>query len=136
MVKGISHIGIAVEDLDKARIFFREHLGLHSSEPEIIASGTLRASFITFNDSDITLEIMESNSPNSSVAKYLKKNGEGIHHLALKVDDIQEGLNKLRANNIKLINEQAYLNAHGDLVAFLHPKIAHGILVEFIENKK
>lgn len=134
MIKGISHIGVAVRDLDAARIFFREKFGFESSDPEIIAKGTIRASFIKLNE--IRLELMESHAANSSIAKFIDKNGEGIHHLSLEVDGIQAHLDNLKENEVQLINEKAYPNAHGELVAFLHPKSVHGILLELIESVK
>ena len=132
MIKGISHIGVAVRDLDEVRIFFREKFGLESSDPEIIAKGTIRASFIKLNE--INLELMESHAPNSGIAKFIDKNGEGIHHLSLEVDGIQTHLDDLKNNGVQLINEKAYPNAHGELVAFMHPKSVHGILIELIES--
>ncbi len=129
MIKKISHIGLAVNNLEEARKFFQENFVLDSSEQE--SFGELLFSFIPFEGTD--LELLQSTTSDGQIAKFIQKRGQGIHHIALEVDDIQAELDRLKAKGIKLINEKPYLNAHKDLVAFLHPKSTLGILVELIQ---
>ncbi len=129
MIKKISHIGLAVNNLEEARKFFQENFVLDSSEQE--SFGELLFSFIPSDGTD--LELLQSTTSDGQIAKFIQKRGQGIHHIALEVDDIQAELDRLKAKGIKLINEKPYLNAHKDLVAFLHPKSTLGILVELIQ---
>ncbi len=129
MIKKISHIGLAVNNLDEARTFFRENFALHSREQEDF--GELIFSFVPLEGSD--LELLQSTTSDGQIAKFIQKRGQGIHHIALEVDDIQAELDRLKAKGIKLINEKPYPNAHKELVAFLHPKSTLGILVELIQ---
>ncbi|MCP4749341.1 MAG: methylmalonyl-CoA epimerase [Proteobacteria bacterium] len=133
MIKKISHIGLALENLEEAKAFFDENFTLPSSEKE--SFGELLFSFIPFSDSGTRLELLESTTPEGQIAKFLQKKGQGVHHIALEVDDIQAELDKLKAKGIKLINEEPYLNAHQELVAFIHPKSTYGILFELIQSK-
>ncbi len=131
MIKKISHIGLAVNNLEEARKFFQENFVLDSSEQE--SFGELLFSFIPFEGTD--LELLQSTTSDGQIAKFIQKRGEGIHHIALEVDDIQAELDRLKAKGIKLINEKPYLNAHKDLVAFIHPKNTLGVLVELIQTQ-
>jgi lactoylglutathione lyase/methylmalonyl-CoA/ethylmalonyl-CoA epimerase len=131
MIKKISHIGLAVNNLEEARKFFQENFVLDSSEQE--SFGELLFSFIQFEGTD--LELLQSTTSDGQIAKFIQKRGQGIHHIALEVDDIQAELDRLKAKGIKLINEKPYLNAHKELVAFLHPKSTLGVLVELIQTQ-
>lgn len=130
MIKKISHIGLAVGDLEEARNFFRETFELTGSEHE--SFGELIFSFIPMEGSN--LELLQSTTPEGQIAKFIGKRGQGIHHIALEVDDIQGELDRLKAKGLKLINEKPYRNAHEDLVAFIHPKSTYGILIELIQT--
>jgi methylmalonyl-CoA epimerase len=131
MIKGISHIGLAVDDLEAATNFFKECFSLSVSDRE--SFGELLFSFISFRGTDI--ELLQSTTTDGQIAKFIKMKGQGIHHIALKVDDIQAELDRLKGKGVKLINEKPYANAHKDLVAFLHPKSTFGVLVELIQSK-
>jgi len=131
MIKKISHIGLAVEDLEKASTFFAEALGHPVSEKE--GFGELLFSFVGLQDTSI--ELLQSTTPQGEIAKFLHKRGQGVHHISFEVDHIQEELDRLKAKGIALIHEKAYLNAHKDLVAFLHPKSTFGVLIELIQKK-
>ena len=131
MIKGISHIGVAVDDLEKARAFFKENFALPVSDRE--SFGELLFSFIPLEGTDI--ELLQSTTFDGQIAKFIKKKGQGIHHVAFEVDDIQAELDALKTKGVMVINEKPYLNAHEDLVAFLHPKSTFGILVELIQKK-
>jgi len=79
------------------------------------------------------LELLESTSPDGHIAKFIEKRGQGVHHIALEVDDIQAELDNLKAKGIQLINEKPYRNAHQELVAFVHPKSTYGVLIELVQ---
>ncbi len=130
MIKKISHIGIAVDNLDEARAFFSENFALPVLEQE--SFGELLFSFIPVEGTDI--ELLQSTTPEGQIAKFISKRGQGIHHIAFEVDDIQAELDRLEGKGVRLINEKPYVNAHGDLVAFLHPKSTFGVLVELIQT--
>jgi methylmalonyl-CoA epimerase len=132
MVKKISHIGIAVSNLKEAQAFFRENFGLSPSEQETF--GELLFSFIPMDGSN--LELLQSTEADGQIAKFIEKRGQGIHHIALQVDDIQKELDRLKEKGVKLINERPYLNAHKELVAFIHPKSTFGVLIELIQSEK
>jgi len=131
MIKKISHIGLAVDEIEKARTFFKENFGLSVLERK--SFGELLFSFIPVEGTDI--ELLQSTTPDGQIAKFINKKGQGIHHIAFEVDDIQTELDQLKDKGVRLINEKPYVNAHEDLVAFLHPKSTFGVLVELIQKK-
>jgi len=124
----LDHIGIAVADLPASLAFFRDTLGLHLEASEEIVSQKVRAHFLSTGRS--SLEMLEATAADSPIAKYLEKRGPGIHHVALRVDDIDAALAHLKARGVRLIDEKARPGAEGALVAFIHPSAAHGVLVE------
>ena len=132
MIRKVSHIGLAVENLDEARAFFEENFGFSTSDQE--SFGELIFSFIPMEGT--SLELLQSTEEGGQIAKFIQKRGQGMHHISLEVDDIQGELDRLKAKGIKLINDTPYLNAHKDLVAFIHPKSTFGILIELIEVKE
>jgi methylmalonyl-CoA/ethylmalonyl-CoA epimerase len=132
MIKKVSHIGLAVENLEEARTFFAENFDLSGSEKENF--GELLFSFLPVEGTN--LELLQSTQPEGQIAKFIKKRGQGIHHISFEVDDIQGELDRLKKKGLQLINEKPYLNAHEELVAFIHPKSTFGILIELIQAKK
>jgi len=124
----LDHVGIAVSDLQASLAFFRDVLGLHVEATEEIASQRVRATFLDTGHS--TFELLEATSPDSPIAKFAEKRGPGMHHVALRVDDIEAALAHLRARGIRLIDDKPRPGAEGALVAFIHPSQAHGVLVE------
>jgi methylmalonyl-CoA/ethylmalonyl-CoA epimerase len=132
MIKKVSHIGIGVENLEEARTFFKENFSLPSSDQE--SFGKLIFSFIPMEGTN--LELLQSTQPDGQIAKFIEKRGQGVHHISFEVDDIRSELDRLKAKGIKLINEQPYLNAHQELVAFIHPKSTYGVLIELIQSKE
>jgi methylmalonyl-CoA epimerase len=124
----LDHIGIAVQDLDKAIAFYRDALGLEIEKPEEVASQRVRAHFIPVGQS--SLELLEATSPDSAIAKFVEKRGPGIHHITLRVEDIRGALAQLKARGARLVDEEPRPGAEGALVAFVHPSAAHGVLVE------
>jgi len=130
MIKKIKHIGVAVDDLQTAREFFQETFALSTSDPENF--GELLFSFIPMEGTN--LELLQSTEADGQIAKFIQKRGQGIHHIAMEVDDIQGELDRLKARGLKLINEKPYRNAHQELVAFIHPKSTFGVLIELIQT--
>jgi len=124
----LDHVGIAVSDLRASLAFFRDVLGLHVEASEEIASQRVRATFL--NTGQSTFEMLEATAVDSPIAKFIEKRGAGMHHVALRVDDIEATLAHLRSRGIRLIDEKPRPGAEGALVAFIHPSAAHGVLVE------
>jgi LAO/AO transport system kinase len=124
----LDHIGIAVADLDAALRFYRDALGLEIEAPEEVASQRVRAHFIPAGE--VALELLEATAPDSPIARYVEKRGPGLHHITLRVDDIEAALARLKARGVRLIDERPRAGAHGSLVAFIHPSSTHGVLVE------
>jgi methylmalonyl-CoA epimerase len=124
----LDHLGIAVSDLPASLAFFRDTLGLHLEVSQEIASQRVRAHFISTGQS--TLELLEATAPDSPIARFIEKRGPGLHHVALRVADIEAALAHLKARGIRLIDERPRAGAEGSLVAFIHPSAAHGVLVE------
>jgi methylmalonyl-CoA/ethylmalonyl-CoA epimerase len=128
-IKRIAHLGIAVSDLDSALEFFTNGLPLEVVHKEEFQG--MKIGFIPVGDSSI--ELLQDVSGTSAIKKYLDKNGEGIHHIAFEVDDINAALEELKARGIKLVDETPRQGAHGMSIAFLHPKASHGILMELCQ---
>lgn len=124
----LDHVGIAVRNVDEALAFYRDALGLDVEVPEEVASQRVRAHFIPVGEA--ALELLEPTGDDSVIARYLERRGPGIHHITLRVDDINEALARLKARNVRLVDETPRPGAEGALVAFVHPSAAHGVLVE------
>ena len=132
MIKKVDHIGIAVKSLDQTLPFYTEELKMPLLGIEIVESEKVKVAFLDAGQTHI--ELLEPTSPESAIAKYIEKRGEGIHHIALGVNSIQERLNELNEKGIRLIQEEAKVGAGGSKVAFLHPKSASGVLYELCEK--
>ena len=130
MIKRISHIGIAVDNLDEASRFFKDTFGLSPTAAETF--GELKFSFLPVAETD--LELLQSTTEQGVISKFIAKKGQGIHHISFEVDDIQAELDRLKEKGLQLINETPYRNAHNEWVAFIHPKSTYGILVELIQS--
>lgn len=126
----LDHIGIAVKSLDTARIY--EVLGLAVQHVETVETQRVKTAFLSVGDSN--LELLEPTSPDSPIAKFIEKRGEGIHHLCFRVDNIEEQLERLKAAGYRLVNEAPVPGAHGCRVAFLHPSAGNGVLIELSES--
>lgn len=133
MIQQIDHLGIAVKNLDEVAKFYEESLGLHCHGREEVASQKVKTAF--FEAGEVHIELLEPTSEDSPIAKFLEKNGEGIHHIAFRVDDIEGQLKKASDSGVRLIHEVPFDGAAGKLVAFLHPKSTHGVLTEFCMPK-
>lgn len=124
----LDHVGIAVQDVDRALAFFRDAVGLHVEESEEVSSQRVRAHFMPVGEAK--LELLEATAADSAIAKYVEKRGPGLHHIALRVDDILAALALLKSKGVRLVDEVPRPGAEGALVAFIHPSAAHGVLVE------
>lgn len=133
MITKIDHLGIAVRSLDDSVAYYEKALGLRCEHREEVASQKVRTAF--FHVGDVHIELLEATSPESPVAKFIEKNGEGVHHVAFATSDIVAQLQGAAAAGVKLIHEQPFEGAAGKLVAFLHPKFTHGVLTEFCAPK-
>ena len=131
MTNKLNHIGIAVKNLENSIPFYRDQLGMEFEGSEEVTEQKVRVAFLKVGDSRI--ELLEPTSPDSPVAKFLEKNGEGIHHLAYEVADIVAALAELKEKAVRLIDEQPRHGAHGSLIAFLHPKATGGVLTEICQ---
>ena len=128
----IEHIGIAVNDLEAANERFGKLLGQPHYKIEEVPSEGVRTSFFKTGESKI--ELLESTDTNGPIAKFLSKNGEGMHHIAFAVDDIEKEMKRLKAEGFILINEKPKKGADNKLVAFLHPKSSNGVLIELCQE--
>ena len=125
----LDHIGIAVRSLAAAKIY--EDLGLSIEHVETVETQRVKTAFLSVGDSN--LELLEPTSPDSPIAKFIEKRGEGIHHICLRVENIEAHLERLKAKGYRLINEAPVPGAHGCRVAFLHPSAGNGVLIELSE---
>jgi methylmalonyl-CoA epimerase len=128
-IKKIAHIGVGVRDTGKSKTLFQEVLGLPVTGEERV--GELNTVFMPVGETN--LELVQSTEPDGVMIKFIEKRGEGIHHLALEVEDIDQALEELKAKGVPLIDQQARPGAHQTRVAFLHPKGTNGILIELVQ---
>jgi len=131
MVRKIDHVGIAVKNLEEAIKTYRA-LGLEVSEIEEVKEQKVRVAMLPVGESRI--ELLEATSPDSAIAKFIERRGEGIHHLAINVSNIDEALKNAKDSGLTLIDEKPRIGAGGKKVAFVHPKSTHGVLLEFVEG--
>ena len=129
----LDHIGIAVKDMEVAKKFYTEVLGMKAQGEEVVEQQKVKVCFIPSGDSEI--ELLESTSPEGPIAKFIEKNGEGIQHIALKVDNLENALADLKAKGVRLIDEVPRYGAGGASIAFIHPKATGGILLELSQRK-
>ena len=128
----IEHIGIATHNIDDALKFWRDALGLRVVETEEVAEQGVRVAMLPVGEPRI--ELLEPTSESSPVARFLEKRGAGIHHIAVRVNDIRETLQRLKEEGARLIDETPRVGAGGCLVAFIHPATAGGVLLELVEH--
>ncbi|MDD2446920.1 MAG: methylmalonyl-CoA epimerase [Tissierellia bacterium] len=132
MVNKIDHLGIAVKDLDEALKFYEDVLGIKCVETEVVEDQKVKTAFLPIGDTEI--ELLESTSEDGPIARHIEKRGEGIQHIAFKVDDIEKALEELKSKGIRLIDEKPRKGAGGAMIAFLHPKSTHGVLIEICQR--
>jgi methylmalonyl-CoA epimerase len=128
----IDHIGIATRGIQEAITFYRDVLGLEVTETEEVPDQKVRVAMLPVGESRI--ELLEATAADSPIARFLEKRGPGIHHIAVRVDDIHVALADLKQNGARLIDEQPRPGAGGCLVAFVHPSSTGGVLLELVQN--
>ncbi len=130
----IDHLGIAVKNLDEAVKLYKDILGLELVKVEEVPEEKVRIAMFKVGESYI--ELLEGTSPESAISKFIEKRGEGIHHIALRVDNIREAVKELK-NKVKLVYEEPRTVAKGErTITFIHPKSAHGVLLELVERRE
>jgi methylmalonyl-CoA mutase C-terminal domain/subunit len=128
----IDHIAIAVKNLDESLKFYKESLGLEFEGIEIVEEQKVKTAFLKVGETHI--ELLEPTSNESTVHKFLEKRGEGLHHIAIKVENITEYLSKLEDNDVLLIDKEPKMGAKDKKIAFVHPKSTSGVLLELCEE--
>jgi methylmalonyl-CoA/ethylmalonyl-CoA epimerase len=132
MTHKINHIGIAVQSIDATIPFYRDQLGMEFLGCEEVAEQKVKVAMLAIGESKI--ELLEPTSPDSPVARFLEKSGQGIHHIAYEVGDIEAALAKMIAEGARMIDEKPRSGAHGTRIAFVHPKSSHGVLTELCQG--
>ena len=131
MLDRIHHLGYAVHDLEAAARFYEVNFGARPSEPEVVEEQGIVATMFGVGESQI--ELVQPTRPDSPVGRFLERRGEGFHHVAFQVEDLEGALAELKANGVELIDESPRIGAGGTLMAFVHPKGAFGVLTELVE---
>lgn len=134
MIKKIEHIGIAVKNVETSNDLFTKLFGKQHYKVESVESEGVNTSFFMLGETKI--ELLEASSANSSIAKFIDKKGEGIHHIAYEVDNLDEEMLRLKNEGFELINKEPKDGADNKRICFLHPKSTNGVLVELCEEKK
>jgi len=134
MIKKIEHIGIAVKNLHHSNELFKKLFGKDHYKIEAVESEGVSTSFFMLGETKI--ELLQATNENSAISKFIEKKGEGIHHIAYEVDNIEQEMTRLKNEGFELINSQAKDGADNKRICFLHPKSTNGVLVELCEEKK
>ncbi|MFZ6014291.1 MAG: methylmalonyl-CoA epimerase [Bacteroidota bacterium] len=130
----LEHIGIAVKNIEEANTLFSRLLGREHYKIEEVASEGVKTSF--FDLAGVKIELLEASRPDSPIAKFIEKRGEGIHHLAFEVSDIQESIELYKKRGFELISMEPKKGADNKLICFLHPKSTGGVLIELCQDLK
>jgi len=128
----VDHIGIAVKNLDETLKFYTDVLGLEMGGTEVVEEQKVKVAFLPIGDTEV--ELLESTSDDGPIAKFIEKNGEGVQHIAFKVDDIEEAIAYMQEKGMRMIDEKPRYGAGGAKIAFVHPKSSHRVLVELSER--
>lgn len=128
----IDHIGVAVKSIEETKKLYSDLLGLEHAGSETVAEQKVTTAFFPVGDTEV--ELLESTAPDGPIAKYLENRGEGVQHIAFRVENIEEALAELKAKGIRLIDEKPRRGAGGAKIAFLHPKSTYGVLVELCQR--
>ncbi|NLX62128.1 MAG: methylmalonyl-CoA epimerase [Tissierellia bacterium] len=132
MVTKIDHIGIAVANLDEALRFYEEVLGIKCTGTEVVEEQKVKTAFLPIGDTKV--ELLESTDKDGPIARFIEKRGQGIQHIAYRVENIEEALEEVKKKGIRLIDEKPRKGAGGAKIAFLHPKSTFGVLIELCER--
>ena len=134
MIKKIEHVGIAVKDLEKSNKLFKKLLGQTSYKTETVESENVTTSFFKIGEQKI--ELLKSTSENSSISRFLERRGEGMHHLALHVEDIPKEVQRLENVGFSFVSKTPVKGADNKMIVFLHPKTTNGVLIELCQEIK
>ncbi len=134
MIEKVHHIGVAVQSIAETLQVFGDALGLMVEHTEVVAEQGVKVAFLPVGETH--LELLEPTNENGPIANFLRRRGEGIHHICLEVDDIGAALALLKQRGVRLIDDQPRLGAAGARIAFLHPSSTHGVLLELHEERK
>jgi len=137
--QNIDHIGVVVEDIDKAIKFYTTTLGMKLVHREDLIDRGIKVAFLTGTNGETAVELLEPinhEDMNNTVAKFLKTKGPGLHHLAVKVENIEKSLKELESNGLQLVDKVPRPGARGHLVAFIHPKSVMGVLLELVQPRE
>jgi len=129
----IDHIGIAVKNLEETLRFYTEALGLELQGTEIVEEQKVKVAFLPIGDTEV--ELLESTTEDGPIAKFIEKKGEGIQHIAFRVDNIEEAIEYMKEKGFKMIDEKPRYGAGGAKIAFMHPKSTYGVLLELSERE-
>lgn len=132
MFEKIDHIGLAVNNLEKALHLYRDQIGLEFTGIEEVSEQKVRVAFLPVGESKV--ELLESTDPSGPVGKFIAKKGEGVHHLSFRVSDIEGKLKQLKEQGVELIDQEPRIGAGGAKIAFLHPRSTGGVLVELCQR--
>ncbi|QDV64755.1 Glyoxalase/Bleomycin resistance protein/Dioxygenase superfamily protein [Crateriforma conspicua] len=133
-VKSLNHVGIAVRSLEDQKAFYEGSLGAEFEGVEDVPSQKVKVAFYRVND--VRLELLEPTDPESPIAKFIEKRGEGLHHLAFTVEDLPSRIAELKDEGLRMIDETPRPGAHHTQIAFLHPKSSCGVLTELCQPMK
>ena len=128
----VDHIGIAVKSIEESLKFWEETIGIKCHGVEEVVEQKVKTAFLPIKDTEV--ELLEGTSEESPVSKFIEKKGEGMHHLAIRVDNIEEALGELKAKGVRLIDEKPRKGAGGALIAFIHPSVTGGVLLELSQR--
>ncbi|MTI46504.1 methylmalonyl-CoA epimerase [Sporosalibacterium faouarense] len=132
MVKKVDHIGIAVKDLEETLKFYQEILGMDLQGTEIVEEQKVKVAFLPIGDTEV--ELLESTDKEGPIAKYVEKKGQGVQHIAYRVENIEKAIEEMKEKGIRMIDEKPRYGAGGAKIAFAHPKSTHGVLIELCER--
>ncbi len=132
MVNKVDHIGVAVKNLDETLKFYQDVLGLDLEGTEVVEEQKVKVAFLPVGDTEV--ELLESTEEDGPIARYINKKGEGMQHLAFRVDNIEKAIEEMKEKGVRMIDEKPRYGAGGAKIAFCHPKSTHGVLVELCER--
>jgi len=128
----LDHVGIAVKNLDETLKFYTDVLGLDLAETEIVEEQKVKVAFLPIGDTEV--ELLESTSEDGPIAKYIERSGEGVQHLAFRVENIEEAIADMQSKGMRMIDEMPRYGAGGAKIAFMHPKDSYRVLIELCER--
>lgn len=136
MALEVDHVGIAVRDTAAVAAFYEQALGLRPAHQEVVGDGQLKLTFLAADDGRASVELLEPLAPDTSIARFVSERGPGMHHVCFRVADIRAELARLAALGVELIDTEPRVGSRGHLIAFVHPRAAHGVLVELCQHEE